>query len=43
MPYSTLGLSSSEFFAELAAADASVAAADAGSGFPSVSGPASVR
>lgn len=37
---STLVLSSSKSAAGLAAADASVSAEDAGSGFPSVSGPA---
>lgn len=41
--YSTLVLSSSTFAAELAVADASVSVEDAGSGFPSVFGPASVR
>lgn len=41
MSYSTLGLSSSKSFAELAAADASVSGGDAGSGSPSASGPAS--
>lgn len=40
---STLVLSSSMFAAELAVADAFVSVEDAGSGFPSVFGPASVH
>ena len=43
MSCSALGLSSSKFFAEPAVADAFVSVGDAGSGFPSASGPASVH